>query len=76
MAEYNITTYRNSFELDNLPAEWTVYQRITVVTPGNFSAVGVTVNTLNGIPCEAILQPNKYYELVYNGNFFWVWGVA
>lgn len=76
MAEYNVTTFRNTFTLENLPKEWTVYQRIMIVTPGNFSTVGVTVNVLNGISCDAILQPNRYYELIFNGSYFWVWEVA
>lgn len=75
--QHDITTYKNElFIADGVPTDWTPYQRITIVTPSNVNSMGVTVNLLNGISVDTILQPNRYYELIYNGSYFWAWGVA
>jgi hypothetical protein len=76
LAGYNVSTHRNAFTVENVPTVWTPYQRITIVTPADVNAMGIIENTLNGVRLDAILQPNKYYELIYNGSYFWVWGVA
>ena len=63
------TTRYNYFVTGSTPGEWTTGQRITVRVP-SFSIAGVTQNTLNGVSVNTILQPNKRYELVYNGSSF------
>lgn len=71
IANYNISTYKNSFSLTNgVPIAWTVGQRILVQTPSNVSTAGTLQNTLNGVSINTILQPSRRYELVYNGASF------
>lgn len=62
---YDISEYINTFTVEKgLPTSWTDGQRLTIYTPAA-NTFAVTNNTLNGIPVYTILQPNKYYELIY-----------
>lgn len=71
IANYNISTYKNSFSLTKgVPIAWTVGQRILIQTPSNVSTAGTLQNTLNGVSINTILQPSRRYELVYNGSSF------
>lgn len=69
-SEYGVYQYRNDFVLSDVPVVWDVGQRITIQTPTNFSTVSVTANRLNDKTINTILQPNKRYELRYNGAAF------
>lgn len=70
VTSWSTATYKNEFVIsEGVPPAWTAQQRIIVLIP-NISTVGVTNNTLNGINVNTILQPNKRYELVYNGTAF------
>lgn len=69
-SEYDVYRYRNDFTLTDVPAVWDAGQRITIQTPTTFSTVAVTANRLNGKTINTILQPNKRYELRYNGSAF------
>ena len=69
-SEYTISQYRVNFLAEEVPGAWDVNQRAMIVTPSNFSSNGVISNTLNGVNVQAILQPSKRYELIYNGSSF------
>lgn len=73
IAEYSVTSGgKNSFAVADVPTEFSLNQRLLIITPatGSFSTVGVASNDLNGIALGTILQPNKLYELIYNGSRF------
>ena len=71
ISNYSVSTYSNVFTLSSgVPAEWTTGQRIMVQMPSNVITAGTVSNTLNGVTINTILQPNKRYELVYNGSTF------
>ncbi len=65
-----VNTYKNTYTTDGLPTEWTEGQRLTIQTPSSVNTVGVSANTVNGVPVNTILQPSKRYELRYNGAAF------
>lgn len=68
---YDITTYASAFTVaSGFPTTWDKEQRVTVLTPASINSFGVITNTLNGVTVNTILQPNKRYELVYNGAAF------
>lgn len=68
---YDISTYSNKYTLTaGVPVEWTINQKLTIQTPVNVVTVGTQGNTLNGVGINAILQPARKYELVYNGSAF------
>lgn len=67
--EYKINTYKNTITAEAMPGTWEVGQRITVQMP-NISASTVSSNTFMGYTCNTILQPNKKYELRFNGASF------
>lgn len=70
ISDWSTATYRYDYTIPSgVPGTWTKGQRITVQVP-NVSTVGVTSNTFNGITVNTILQPNRKYELVYNGSRF------
>lgn len=71
ITEYDVTTIQNEYVIDGFPTDITDHQRFTIVTP-EVNTIGVTKNTLNGRNIDAILQPNKRYELVssWDGNFY------
>ena len=70
ISSWDTATYRYNYTIqEGVPATWTKEQRITVVVP-NYSILGVAENTLNGIPVNTILQPNKRYDLRYTGTSF------
>ena len=70
ISDWSTATYRYDYTISSgVPGTWTKGQRITVQVP-NVSTVGVTSNIFNGITVNTILQPNKKYELVYNGSRF------
>lgn len=71
IANYSISTYKNSFSLlGNVPLLWTVGQRIMIQTPSNVTTAGILQNSLNGVSISTILQPSRKYELIYNGTSF------
>lgn len=71
ISEYDISKTSNAFEITNgLPVEFYKLQRLTIQTGDNFDTSGVVSNTLNGLPVNTILQPNKRYELVWLGVDF------
>ena len=76
ISNWSSATYRYDYTISSniAPSTWEKGQRITVFVP-NISVVGVTQNNFNGIKVNTILQPNRYYELVYNGSTFDVKGV-
>lgn len=67
--EYKINTYKNTITAEGMPGVWEVGQRITVQM-SNISASTVSSNTFMGYPCNVLLQPNKRYELRFNGTAF------
>ena len=69
-SEYDITTYKNEFTMPELPEQLETHQRVTILTPANVNTTGVSLNTLNGIGINMVLQPSKYYELVYGSGGF------
>ena len=70
ISDWETATYRYDYKIaEGVPTAWTRGQRITVLVP-DVSTVGITSNTFNGITVNTILQPNKRYELVYNGTAF------
>ena len=69
-SEYTTPQYRVDFLAEEMPGVWDVNQRVMIVTPSNYSSNGVVSNTLNGVTVKVILQPNKRYELIYNGSSF------
>lgn len=75
ISNWNSSTYRYDYTLptNTAPSTWEKGQRVTVSVP-NVAAVGVVSNTLNGIQVNTVLQPNRKYELVYNGSTFDVKG--
>ena len=64
-----IYRYDYTMPTDAAPLTWEKGQRITVFVP-NVEPVGIRQNNFNGIKVNTILQPNRYYELVYNGSTF------
>lgn len=68
-SDYTITTYRVSYILA-LSGDLNKGQRLLIETPTNYSAVGVTQNTLNSLAIDGILLPGTKYELAYNGSGF------
>lgn len=71
ISSYDFYTYSNAFVIgDEFPSVWTEGQRAMIQTPADLSTFGVINNTVNGVPCNMILQPNKRYELRYNGSAF------
>lgn len=71
ISNYSVSTYNNKFELSSgVPLAWSTGQRITIKTPSNVSTAGTLTNTFNGININTILQPSRYYELIYNGTSF------
>lgn len=76
ISNWSSATYRYDYTLpENVaPSSWEKGQRVTVLVP-NYSIVGVVQNNLNGVKVNTILQPNKQYELVYNGTAFDAKGV-
>ena len=70
ISDWNTATYRYDYKISKgVPTTWTKGQRVLVAVP-NSSIVGVSSNTLNGISVNTILQPDRRYELVYNGSIF------
>lgn len=74
ITEYDITTYRNNFVIDEFPTDRTDYQRFTIITPASLKTLGVISNTLNGEAIDTILQPNKYYELIKIVDKYYAFG--
>lgn len=71
ISEYDVYFYRNDFSIKSgVPVTYTAEQRLMIVIPQNAVTMGVTANTLNGIPINTILQSGKRYELRYNGASF------
>ena len=71
ISEYSFETYTNAYTLvDNVPSVWTVGQRILIFIPPEIPTVGITENTLNGVPVNTILLAGKRYELRYTGTSF------
>ena len=69
--KYSEAVYNNAFEIKTgVPLEWTVGQRITVITPEIESTLRVAENTFNGVKVNTILQSQRRYELTYNGTSF------
>lgn len=67
--EYKVNTYNNTIITEGMPGEWEIGQKVTVQMP-NIGAAPVSSNTFMAYPCNMILQPNKRYELRYNGATF------
>lgn len=70
LADWRVNTYKNVFTADGLPGAFSKGQRLMIETPANVNTVGVVSNAINGTTINTILQPNKRYELVYNGAAF------
>ncbi len=71
ISEYEVSTYGNEYTITNdVPSTWHTGQIILIQTPSNVDGFSVTTNKLNGIIINTILQPNRKYELVYNGSHF------
>ena len=71
VAQYEVKEYANAFTLlDEVPAVWEEGQRITVQIPSETNTFGVVQNSLNGIKVNTILQPDRRYELRYDGSAF------
>lgn len=75
ISEYEIFDYSLDYVVSIFPISWTAGQRVTVEIPINVSTMGLTSNTLNGVPVNTILQPSRRYELTYNGTAFDAKGV-
>lgn len=64
----NVTTideYEMNFIYENENSNFVDNQIINVYTP-NYEISSLSSMTLNDIGIDSVLQPNKYYELVYN----------
>lgn len=70
ITEYEVSVYQNDFTVGDYPSEWTEGQRTFVEIPSSANTLAVTLNTLNGITVDTILQPSKRYELRYTGSAF------
>lgn len=71
ISEYSFDTYTNAYTIvSGVPSTWTVGQRILVFIPPETPTIGITGNTLNGIPINTILLAGKRYELRYTGTSF------
>ncbi len=70
ISEYEVFDYSLGYVVNTFPTSWTVGQRVTIEIPNNVSTMGLTSNTLNGVPVNTILQPSKRYELRYTGTAF------
>lgn len=64
---YRIITNSNSLVLTEVPNPLSVNQRIMIRTP-SFDSTGVTVNTFNNKSIDAVLLPDRFYELIYDGT--------
>lgn len=75
ISNWSSATYRYDYTLpaNVAPSSWVKGQRVTVAVP-NISPVSVAQNNINGVKINTILQPNRQYELVYNGSTFDVKG--
>ena len=70
-SEYSFETYANAYTIaKGVPSTWTVEQRILIFIPPEIPTIGITENTLNGIPVNTILMAGKRYELRYTGTSF------
>ena len=69
LRDITVNTYNNVITAEGMPSTWTKGQRVTIQVP-EFSSYVTAANTFMGITCNTILQPNKRYELVYNGSTF------
>lgn len=68
---YDFITYINTYTLDSgVPSTWTEGQRIMLAIPEETATLGISENTLNGIPINTILLAGKRYELRYTGTSF------
>ena len=72
ISEYEVFNYSVDYVVNTFPTSWTVGQRATIEVPNNVSTIGLTSNTLNGVPVNTILQPSRRYELRYTGSAFTV----
>lgn len=68
--EWSASVYKNLYTSDGMPSEWTKGQRVLVETPADVNTIGVSVNALNGVIINTILQSSKRYELCYDGSAF------
>lgn len=70
-SEYSFETYINAYTIVNgVPSAWTEGQRIMLAIPEETATLGISENTLNGIPVNTILLAGKRYELRYTGTSF------
>ena len=70
-SQYDTKTYTNNYVITNgVPLEWTELQAITFRTPSTVSTFGVTSNTLNGYPINAILNPARLCRCIFSANTF------
>lgn len=67
IGSYQVPSLSNAFTLADVPNPLDTNQRIMIKTP-TYSNTGVSSNTFNGKNIDALLLPNRYYELVYNGT--------
>jgi hypothetical protein len=68
---YDFITYINTYTLDSgVPSTWTEGQRIMIAIPEETATLGISKNTLNGVPINTILLAGKRYELRYTGTSF------
>lgn len=71
ISEYDVNFYHNEFSIESgVPVTFTAEQRLMIVIPEGTVTMGVTSNSLNGIPVNTILQSGRRYELRYNGTSF------
>lgn len=65
-ALYDISTYTNAYKVSaGLPTSWSDGQRLALFAPASVNTFAVDQNTLNGVDIRTVLQPSKYYELIY-----------
>jgi hypothetical protein len=71
LTDYDVTTYENAYTVgDEWATSWTTGQIALITIPNNVTTLGIVQNSINGIKINTILQPNRRYELVYNGTAF------
>lgn len=59
------TQYSNDLQLNGFN-NFVDNQVLDIITPSDLPTTSIYGNTLNGIDIDTLLQPNKYYELLYN----------
>lgn len=69
ITECEVSVYSADYQSDEMPAVWDAGQRVTIGTTA-VPKHSILANTFNGVAVNTILQPQKRYELIYNGSSF------